>query len=83
MTAEDGQSSRVLDPLLNLSVPSPATSLCFVGTPNNNQHGSNSSGADDSDSDSSEDLSFRSSRLAKGTSGALEEPAIGFLSPER
>jgi WD40 repeat protein len=73
MTAEDRKISRVLDPLLNLSLPSPATSLCFIG--NNNQHVSNSSEVtgNESDSDSSEDLTFRSSRLARTSSSALKQ----------
>jgi len=71
MTTEDDRS-RVLDPFLNLSLPSPATSLCFVEG-RNNPRSSNESEYDDSDSDSSEDLAFRSSSLIKTTSSAFKQ----------
>jgi WD40 repeat protein len=72
MVPGDSTSGVWLDPFLNLSLPSPATSVCFVG---DNQHGSNASGGNgnESDSDSSEDLTFRSSRLAATSSNAFKQ----------
>jgi WD40 repeat protein len=76
MIEDDRIGSRVLDPLLNLSLPSPATSLCFVG---NNQHSPTASASiegensDSYTSESDEDLPFRSSRLAATTCSAFKQ----------
>lgn len=58
---QKNQKESKLDPFLSLPVPSPVASLCFVAKTqaaiNNDTH--------DSDSDSSEELEFRSSMLQK------------------
>jgi hypothetical protein len=68
MSQEDGR--ELLDPFLNLSLPSPALSLCFVGSNGGGKfwtqhYDDNNDENDDSDSsdDSSEELAFRSSAL--------------------
>ena len=69
MTEDDGRS-RILDPLLKISLPSPATSLCFVGK---NQLGNVNNNSDNCESDSDEELPFRSSHLAVTTCGAFKQ----------
>jgi WD40 repeat protein len=61
MIANDENDANPLDPLLNLPVPSPVTSLCFTASGENN----NAEDSSHDESDSSGEIEFRSSRLQK------------------
>lgn len=60
----DENDLKQIDPILNLPVSSPATSLCFVSRSDDDATHKQDDG-DSSNSDSSEELVFRSSRLQK------------------
>eukprot|EP00980_Cylindrotheca_fusiformis_P007532 scaffold1561_cov129-Cylindrotheca_fusiformis.AAC.24 len=72
-TTKDSNVARTLDPILNLPVPSPVTSLCFSDssddTHNHGDHNSDDSSQDETDSSSDEEIEFRSSRLQNQGSG--------------
>ena len=64
---------RLLDPFLNLALPSPAVSLAFLGSNGGGKFHTDDDGSNndkDSDSDSSEELTFRSSLISRQTSKA-------------
>lgn len=76
-TADDDRRSKELTPFLNLSLPEVATSLCFVGVGDRGSQSLQSSyrietNLDGSDSDSSDELTFRTSSFAKKSTLALQ-----------
>lgn len=64
-------SSKLLDPFLNLSLPSPASSLCFLSDIGGKFDGDDDDGSN-SDSDSSEELTFRTSLIQKNAPSKVQ-----------
>jgi WD domain, G-beta repeat len=61
--ASSRSQRRVLDPILSLPIPSPASSLCFVSPSRNVNTFDSNSNADHVDDDDDDEIMFRSSAL--------------------